>query len=226
MTLKPDLLNEQNFVRAYLTKLQPSPDIDWRHDPQETAKYLDRLQAFADRLAPVHNSLKAHALYHRLLLDRSQATYDKDRLLAYLRLPRPTGYISKAVRESEELRSFPCDLNSNYDATILLPPIGNDEPLVRSYLAHFLLEAADTREFEPYVDDIYLRHLLAETKIVNGVGQPEQWASLLPPEPFRQLKERVDIDFDFANKTIHADRRSRQSRCAYQERFDADRQGL
>ncbi len=204
LTLQPDLLNEQVFVRTYLTKLQPNPDIDWRRDPQETAGFLDRMQAFADRLAPVHNSLKAHVLYHRLHLDRSQGRYDKDRFLAYVRLPRPTNYISKAVRESEPLRSFPCDLNTNYDATTLFAPIGNDEPLVRSYLGHFLLDAADAREFEPYVDDVYLRHLLAETKIVNGLGQAEQWASLLPPEPFRQLKERVDIDFDFANKTLYA----------------------
>ena len=201
LTLKPDLLNQQNFVRVYLTKLQPSPDVDWRHDPQEMAEYLDRMQAFADRLEPVHNSLKAHVLYHRLLLDRSQGKYDKDRFLTYLKLPRPTNYISKASRESEELKRFACDLNSNYDGATLLPPIGNDEPLVRSYLAHFLVDAADTKEFEPYVNDVYLRHLFAETKIVSGLGEPEQWASLLPPEPFRQLKERVDIDFDFANKT-------------------------
>jgi hypothetical protein len=29
------------------------------------------------------------------------------------------------------------------------------------------------------------------------LGEPEQWASQLPPELFRQLRERVDIDFAF-----------------------------
>ncbi|MCA9091386.1 MAG: hypothetical protein KDA90_22445, partial [Planctomycetaceae bacterium] len=77
----PGLLNQQQFVRTYLRKLQPGPDVNWRHDPQLTADYLDRLTAFADRLAPVHNSLKAHILYHRLVLDRSQGTYDKQRFL-------------------------------------------------------------------------------------------------------------------------------------------------
>jgi len=201
LTLKPDLLNQQQFVRAYLTKLQPGPDVDWQQDPAVLEAYLDRLQAFAARLAPVHNSLKAHVLYHRLHLDRSRGEFDKNRLLAYLRLPRPTGYISRAMRESDDLHRFACDLGSNYDGATLLPPIGDDEPLVRSCLAHFLLEAADAREFEPYVNDIYLRHLLAETKIVHGRGTPEQWASLLPPEQFRQLKERVDLDFDFTNQT-------------------------
>lgn len=198
---KPDLLNQQNFVRIYLTRLQPGPDVAWRLDPAEMQKYLERLQVFADRLDPVHNSLKAHVLYHRLLLERSQGRYSKDLLLAYLKLPRPVGYNSRAMQESEAIKRFACDLNSNYDGTTLLPPIGNDEPLVRSYLAQFFVEAGNTKEFEPYIDDIYLRHLFAETKIVNGLGEPEQWASLLPPELFRQLKDRVDLDFDPSNKT-------------------------
>jgi len=72
---------------------------------------------------------------------------------------------------------------------------------VRSYLAHFLVDAADTKGFAPYIDDTYLRHLFAETKIVNALGEPEQWASQLPPELFKQLKDRVDLDFAFTNKT-------------------------
>ncbi len=202
--VKADLLNQQNFVRAYLVKLQPGPDVDWRHDAGELQKYLERLQAFADRLDPVHNSLKAHILYHRLLLDRSRGKFDKKLLLDYLKLPRPTGYISKAMQESEALKRFACDLNSNYDGTTLLPPIGNDEPLVRSYLDRFFVEAQNTKEFEPYINDVYLKHLFAETKIVNGLGEPEQWASQLPPELFRQLKDRVELDFDPANKTRYA----------------------
>lgn len=198
---KPDLLNHQQFVRAYLAKLQPGPDVDWRHDFDELQKYLERLQAFADRLDPVHNSLKAHVLYHRLLLDMKRGKYDKELFLAYLKLPRPVAYISKALAESEAFKRFPCDLNTNYGDATLLAPIGNDEPLVRSYLSHFLKSAPNAKEFEPYVNDVYLKHLFAETKIVNGLGEPEQWASLLPPELFRQLKDRVELDFDPANKT-------------------------
>jgi hypothetical protein len=201
---KPALLNHQNFVRAYLRKLQPSLDVDWRHNPEEMQQFLERLQSFAERLAPVHNTLKAHILYHRLVFDRSQGTYDKERFLEYLKLPRRTGYISKAMRDSEALKRYACDLNSNYDGTTLLPPIINDEPLVRSCLAHFFVDAGNTSEFEPYVNDVYLKHLFAETKIVNGLGEPEEWASMLPPEPFRQLKERVDIDFDYASETQFA----------------------
>ncbi len=204
LKLKADLLNQQHFVTAYLTKLQPTADEDWQHDRQSLAAYLARLQAFAARLAPVHNTLKAHVLYHQLVLDRVQGKFDKAKLLEYLKLPRPVNYLSKAMRESDELKRFACDLNGNYGGATLLAPIGNDEPLVRSYLAHFFVDAANTQEFEPYINDIYLRHLFAETKIVHGLGEPEQWASLLPPEMFQQLKERIDIDFAITNKTQFA----------------------
>src|SRR5205807_6718231 len=86
----------------------------------------------------------------------------------------------------------------------LLPIVGADEELVRSYLKRFLLEADTPKEFEPYINDVYLRHLFAEAKIENGLGDAEQWASHLPPELFRQLKERIDIDFAATNRTDFA----------------------
>lgn len=204
LKLKADLLNQQNFVVAYLTKLQPSADDDWRHNHKLLQAYLDRMMAFANRLAPVHNSLKAHVLYHRLVLDQIRGQYDKERFIEYLKLPRHVVYLSRVMQESEDLKRYPCDLNANYGGVTLMPPIGNDEPLVRKYLAHFFLDAASTKEFEPWVNDVYLRHLFAETKIVNGLGEPEQWASLLPPELFQQLKDRIDIDFAPTNKTQFA----------------------
>jgi hypothetical protein len=201
---KPELLNETNFVYAYIAKLQPSPDEDWQHDPKSLDAYLSRLQAFVDRLAPAHNSLKAHVLYHRLVLDRSQGKYDKEKFLAYLKLPRHTGYAAVKFLETQEARTFPADLNANYTPVTMLAPIGNDEPLVRSYLMHFFVDAAGYKEFEPYVNDVYLKHLFAETKILNGLGEAEQWYSLLPPEQYQALKERVDIEFAFTNKTSFA----------------------
>ncbi|MGE5194311.1 MAG: hypothetical protein ACM3U2_17615, partial [Deltaproteobacteria bacterium] len=204
LKLRPGTLTEQHFVVTYLTKLQPGPDEDWRHNPEVLERFLDRLYSFAKRLVPAHNSLLGHVLYHRLVLDRQRGKYDKERFVEYLKLPRRVGYASKAMLESETLKRFPCDLNANYEGATLLAPIVNDEPLVRSYLAHFFVDAASTKEFEPYVNDVYLRHLFAETKIVNGLGEPEQWASLLPPEMFQQLKERIDIDFASTNRTQFA----------------------
>ena len=40
LQLEPTLINNSNFVTAYLSKLQPRPDDDWRHDPQVRGAYL------------------------------------------------------------------------------------------------------------------------------------------------------------------------------------------
>src|SRR5262245_55451431 len=84
LRLRPDLLNHHALVRAWVAKLQPGADEDWQHDPALTRAYLDRLLAFVRRLAPSHNALKAHVLYHRLVFDRSQETFDKALFLEYL----------------------------------------------------------------------------------------------------------------------------------------------
>lgn len=204
LLLKPELLDQTNFVNAYLAKLQPGPDDDWRHDPAVMQAYLDRMTEFVDRLSPTHNSLKAHILYQRLVLDRKRGIYDKERLLAYLKLPRQVVYIAPAYLQHESNRHVVADLHADYRATTLLPPISSDEALVRSYLAHFFVDAAGYKEFEPYIESNYLKHLFAESKIVNGLGEPEQWASLLSPEAFQALKDRVDIDFAFTNPTEFA----------------------
>ncbi len=204
LRLRPAVLNENLFVHTYVTKLQPGADEDWRHDPKLARAYFDRLIAFARRLSPAHNPLKAHALYQRLVLDRTQGTYDKALFLEYLKLPRPLPYVAKSLLESTTDRGNLAGLDVDYSTITLLPPIHTDEPLVRSYLEHFLLNADTAKEFEAYIDDTYLKHLFAEVKIVNGLGEAEQWAALLPPEAYRQLKERVDLDFAFTNKTTFA----------------------
>ncbi|HEY0982275.1 hypothetical protein [Schlesneria sp.] len=201
---KPELLNQQQFVQAYLTKLQPTADEDWQRDPKLRAAYLERLTRFADRLSPVHNTLKAHVLYYRLVLDRQNGEYRKDRFIEYLKLPRRVGYLSRRMAESDSVKRFAGDLTNNYAGVTLLPPIGNDEPLVRSYLLHLLQDEASTKEFEPYINDVYLKQLFAEVKIVNGLGNAEQWSALLPAVQFQSLKERVDLDFSVTNKTQFA----------------------
>jgi hypothetical protein len=201
LKLDPGLKNQTHFVNTYLTKLQPNPDLDWQNSPTEKKAHLTRLWDYVETLAPVHNSLKAHVLYQRLDFDRSQGVYDKDRFLAYLKLPRPMPYVPREYLSREENRRYPCDLQADFHAVTLYPPIGMDEPLVREYLAHFFKAETAWKPYELYVNDLYLKHLFAETKIVNGLGDEEQWASLLPPEAFQALKERIDLDFAPTNKS-------------------------
>lgn len=200
--LKPDLLNQTNLVYSWLAKLHPSPDIDWEHVPAEQQAYLDRLWAFVSRLEPVHNSLKAHVLYQRLEFDRGQGKYDQTRFLDYIRLPRNVGYINAEYMKLASSVQFAANLNQDFRAVTLLPPVGDDEPLVRSYLQHFFQTEATFKAYEPYLNDLYLKHTFAETKIVNGLGDAEQWYAMLPPEVYQQLKERIDLDFAPTNKRM------------------------
>lgn len=201
LKLRPELPTNAAFVRAWAAKLQPGADADWSRDRRVMRDYLSRLEAFVMPLPPVHNPFKAHVLFHRLALDRADDIYDRDRFLTYLKLPRNQPYMARAWLDRQEGRTHPADLNADYGATTLLPPVRADEPLVRSYLQHFFVKADSPREFEPYIDDTYLKHLFAETKVENGLGDPEAWASQLPPDHFARLRDRVDIDFAFTNKT-------------------------
>ncbi len=202
LTLKPDLLNNSAFINTYLSKLRPSDDVDWQHDMEARRDYLQRLWTFVERLAPTHNSLKANVLYHRLVLDRELGQYDKKRFTTYIQLPRAASYVNPRYLNQPSQQRFTADLNASFDAAIVLPAVSNDEPLVRSYLQHFFLTETTYQPFEAYLNDVYLKHLFAETKIVNGLGDSEQWSALLPPEQYQALKQRVDIDFAFTNKSI------------------------
>src|SRR5262249_12021469 len=88
LKLRPQLLNQTAFVQTRIANLPPGADEDWRHDTTKTQDYLDRLLEFVRRLAPVHNALKAHVLYHRLVLGQTRGVYDKALFLEYLALPR------------------------------------------------------------------------------------------------------------------------------------------
>lgn len=199
--VRPELASQGPFVSLRLIRLQPGADENWRVDPIKTLAYLERLEAYARTLAPVHNPLKAHVLYQRLSLDRTRGLYDKKRFLDYLALPRGQGYMAAKLLESAEQQRFPATLDADYGPQTLMPPVRADEPLVREYLKHFFVEADSPREFEPFIRSDYLRRLFAETKIERGLGEPEKWAAQLSPAEYAELKDRIDIDFLPTNPT-------------------------
>ncbi|MGI9516927.1 MAG: hypothetical protein ACR2NP_07785, partial [Pirellulaceae bacterium] len=203
MRLRPALRNEAGFVNIYLTKLAPSNDVNWRYDAEEHVAYLDRVWTFVSELNPSHNSLKACVLFRRLELDRTLGVYDSERFLAYLKLPRSVSYINPRLIEDMRSRRNMVDLNADFRQTTRLAPVGSDEPLVRDYLHHFLVDAPDFNEFLPWVQDGYLRERFAEAKITAGLGDVEQWASMLSPAKYQELMKRVDLDFAFTNPQMY-----------------------
>lgn len=195
------LRNQVAFRDTYLVRLAPENEADLETDTAAREAYLDRLWAFVRTLDPVNNSLKAHVLYHRLRLDQKQGVYNHDRFLEYVKLPRNVPYLPQAVRDRLVRQDHLAQLDQQY-GLVSLPPIGNEEPLVREFLLHFFQEAPNYDEFKPWVRDDFLKPVFAEAKIVNGIGDPQQWAPLLSPDDYRRLKERVDIEFAPDNSEV------------------------
>ncbi len=200
----PELANQVNFIGAYLTKLQPTPDVDAQLNAKERLAWFDRVWAFVAKLQPAHNSLKAHVLFHRLEFDRTQGVYDKDRFMEYLKLPRPTAYMRpEYLQRTYQINGgqAQANLNQDFSASTLMVVVNTDDELVRDYLLHFFQKEEDFAPYLVYVRDDYIKDIFAEAKIVNGIGDMEKWYSLLNnPTRYQALKDRVDIDFAPENK--------------------------
>ena len=207
LRLKPELLDNRNFINAYIAKLAPSDDIDIRYDQKEKRAYLTRLWTFSQKLAPAHNTLKAHILYRILDMNRRQDKYDYDLFMTYLRLPRNVVYIEPAYFKKKAFRRNEyADVNADFTAVTRLPPIVNDETLVRDFLMRDFVKAKDYSHYAPYIKDDYLKELFAETKIVNGLGDMEQWYSMMAPDRYEALRERIDLEFaPFNHEYFNAD---------------------
>ncbi len=211
----PALATNATFVQSRMRKLAPSPDVDPAFDPAERESWLDRLWAYAKTLPPAFNSLKAQILYQRLDHDRIKGVYNEARFLEYVKLPRSFGYVNPKWLDVRAQASDPqCDLNADFSAALITyRPIGNDEALVREYFLALFDQAAKANPadlgekmmapYTNYILDTWLRPVLAEALIVGGHGNAERWASLLNPNEFQQLKERVDIAFPTTNPPFY-----------------------
>ena len=202
--LMPELIDNVAFINATIAKLAPSDDVDVRFDPAERRAYIERLVAFTRKLAPAHNSLKVHALYQLLDLDRHAGIHNPDLFLEYIKLPRRAGYVNPEYLRQVQGQAAVADVRANFEAITRFAPVPGDDDLVRDYLANAFLTATNTQAFAATIRDDYLRDVFVETKIVNGLGDMEQWASLLTPARFQALKDRIDLDFAVSNREFFA----------------------
>lgn len=195
---KPDLRTNTNFIHAYLTKLAPDADADV-NDPTIRRAHLERMWAFVKDLAPAHNSLKANVLYALLDHQRKTGRYDRSLLLTYVKLPRPAPYMEPSYLEHDDVRRWPVNLRQDFAGFTRCRPVGDDTPLVRDFLLHFLADEDDYQPWTEWIRDTFVKPLMAEAKIVSGAADPERWASMLSPTAYQTLKDRVDIDLAATN---------------------------
>jgi hypothetical protein len=193
------LLQSPAFVEAWLVRLRPGADIDLERNVAARQAWLEDSWSFVKDLTPAFNSLKAHILYQRLLLDQKLGKPDAARLVEYLKLPRQVGYASDRFLQDTQIFRYPVDLNADFVRVTACPPVGNDESLVRALLLEFMKGDGNIKTFAPYIADGYLKRVLAEAKLTTGVGNAEQWFSMMSPSEVQALRERVDIDFAATN---------------------------
>ncbi|MDA0658096.1 MAG: hypothetical protein O2931_01390 [Planctomycetota bacterium] len=192
----PDVVPTEAYVRAYIPKLRPRPEINLEHDATEREAYLKRLADFVLPLDPVQNSLKAHVLYHQMAHDLTQGRWDRARFLSYLKLPRQVPYVRPEWLRQIIVGNPLAELQATGPTEATgLPPVGSDEDLVRKYLDHLLADASDSREFAPYIEKEYLQRVFAESKLTRGIGDASRWYALMNPSEVEQLRTRIDLEF-------------------------------
>lgn len=191
----PDLINQSNFVLAYLKKLRPSEDTNLNNDPESLRKTLHEMWLFARKLAPAFNSLKAHLTYHLLDFDRKAGKYNRTLFLEYLKFPRRVSYMNRKYYETKENLRHLVDFSANYQPQTMMRAISNDEELIRDYFTFIFQTENEASPYFEYIDSNYLLKLLAETKIIYGLGDMEKWYSMLDPQEVNRIRERIELEF-------------------------------
>jgi hypothetical protein len=204
LRLQSDLINSDEFVKTYIGHIRPSADIEWKKDPEARIEYCNRLWEYVRGLAPSFNSLKAGVLHEKLVLDRNRGSYNKDRFLEYIRLPRSASYRNPKYLEASESRVYPVNPSADFKSWTDLSPIGDDEALIRDYFLHFFVQEDSYKAYAEYISETMLKQLFAEAKLVNKIGDAENWYSLLSPDQIQALQSRVDMDFAFTNHEVFA----------------------
>ncbi len=190
--LQPQLLENDNFVRAVTARLAP-PAGTSLSDQAELRKYLERLHTWTQQLPPSQNSFKALVLGNLLRLDISQQQYDRQRFLEYLALPRSAAYYQ--TKKLQDLRVGLVQLDYRMNPQVPLPAMGDDSDLVHRCLQHFLQADDSLDPYAAYINRETLDRVLAQTKILYGQGDEATWYSKLTPAEQKELRERVELRF-------------------------------
>ncbi len=186
----PQVADDDAFVAAMLGRMRPGADSDPGMQEQVRIEYLQRVEAYVQTLPPSYNSLKASAAYRLLQANLHRGVFDRELFLRYLQLPRVSPIVPVEWASRGDARA---NLAEDFMEMAMLPPIGDEEPLVRTYLEHFLRDAPNTDAFANVLLPDYLRRVFAETKLLGGVGDAEQWYKMLTAAQRQAIRDRVEL---------------------------------
>ncbi|MGB7329419.1 MAG: hypothetical protein WBD31_31355 [Rubripirellula sp.] len=197
----PSVANDEAMIAAILVRLRPSADVDLSFQPDERMEYLTRVETYVRDLPASYNSLKASATFRLLEANLSRGKFDRELFLRYLQLPRKSPWF---VPQPNSAGARPADLNRDYMAMALLPPIGNEDDVLRAHLEHFLVDAKSTTAFDAYLKPAYLRQVFAETKLLYGAADEARWYKMLGNSRRQSLRDAVELRLSPTNPMFFA----------------------
>ena len=192
----PALRDQSAFISAVIKRMRPGDSHYLLHNPEEKTAWLTKTWKYISDLSPQHNSLKAHILYHLLENYRHDGEYPENLLQSYLAIPRANS--GKQIQQRNTKNS--ASLHKNYAQLTTLPPVRNDEELVRDYLLQILAKKETTEAYAKLIPERLLIELHAEAKLLSGAN-PSTWGNKLSPEHFQQLREHTKVKLSLQNKT-------------------------
>lgn len=187
----PAVADDNPFVHAKLQSLRPSADVDLSQQPEQRRDYLVRVETYVRGLPESYNSMKASATYRLLEANLQAGIWDESLFLRYLQLPRQSPLISPILARN----NFRANLNEDFTQVAILPPIRDEQPLIETYLEHFLRDAKDVQGFERYLQPDFLRRMLARTKLMAGVANPDPYYDMLSAAERQQLRDKTQVSF-------------------------------
>ncbi len=192
------LTSNNSFVTSYMQRILPrevktSKDHNYKH------KKMVQAWRFVSQLPDIHNSLKLHLLYELLKSGQKINKYNKDLFISYLKIPKYSVFANQQYlnKRGRKIASF----NTRTAMQSGFSQISGDSNLVEEYLHYFLVDAKGYSEYLPYLEQKYLKHLFAEVKILNGVGDKKSWFAQLPADKYEELNSRVELKIVPENKS-------------------------
>ena len=191
VSLDKSLRNNENWITAYLKRLQKTPDQSSQSDKWD---YMQRLYDFSQTLSNEHhNAKKLCVIYNMLVFEQSQGNYNKKRFLEYLKIPKSSHQVNAEF--SKRNRTNLCRLGSQFGN---LSSPSSDEELLSDFLLNLLKDAKDTSEYSPYLTDSFLNPLFAEARITMGGGKVQDYVPKYLSS-VESIAKRVDIQLDSSN---------------------------
>lgn len=197
----PSLASSDELVAQTLLRLRPSDDTDMRQQAEVRDTYLKRVDDYVSTLPASYVSLKAATLYQRLQHNLTQGRFDLELFLRYLKTPRSSGFVIQPVLDSNVAKA---DLGQDFTGLAIVPPIGDEQPIIRAYLEHFLRDAESTKAFDGLIRPDYLKTVFAETKLLHGVESPDRWYEMLDQGLRQQIRDRVELTLAPVNPRDHS----------------------